>query len=131
MYHCSIRFYLLGEPCEIFETIKGMPSLEHFRHEFLESDRPEEALAAEADVILAHLQNRDVRETMQALIDARDKRQTRQSVRLILLMEKNQIGLLQEFLAEVADIWILPMTEEEVRFRFFRWQQANQAEKEA
>ncbi len=131
MYHCSIRFYLLGEPCEIFETIKGMPSLEHFRHEFLESDRPEEALAAEADVILAHLQNRDVKETMQALIAARDKRQTRQSVRLILLMEKNQIGLLQEFLEEVADIWILPMTEEEVRFRFFRWQQANQAEKEA
>ena len=59
MYHCSIRFYLLGKPDKIFETIKGMPSLEHLRHEFIEGDRPEEA--AEADVILADLENTDVK----------------------------------------------------------------------
>ncbi len=124
MYHCSIRFYLLGKPDKIFETIKGMPSLEHFRHEFIEGDRPEEA--AEADVILADLENTDVKEMVQTLVSVKKK-----DVALILLMKKDQIGLLGELLAEVADIWTLPMTEEETRFRFLRWQQAWQAEKEA
>ena len=42
---------------------------------------------------------------------------------LILLLDRNQISLLSDSLSEVKDIWIMPMSEEEVKFRFLRWQQ--------
>lgn len=53
MYHCHIQFYLSGHPCRVSDIIKEILPLEHFTHGFLESDKPEEALAAEADVILS------------------------------------------------------------------------------
>ena len=59
MYHCHIHFYLAGRSCQIFETIKMISPLEHFAHTFIESERPEEDLAAKADVILADLQEFD------------------------------------------------------------------------
>lgn len=48
MYHCHILFYLIGYQHKVFETVKEMSPLTHFSHEFLESDKPEEALAAKA-----------------------------------------------------------------------------------
>ena len=49
MYHCRVRFYLLGGQCEIFETVKEMSPLEHFTHEYLESDEPQESLTSGCD----------------------------------------------------------------------------------
>ena len=43
---------------------------------------------------------------------------------LILLAEKEQIPLLTRMLDGVKDIWTLPMSGEEIRFHFLRWQQA-------
>ncbi|MDE7285201.1 MAG: hypothetical protein K2N85_16705, partial [Lachnospiraceae bacterium] len=60
MYHCHIRFYLIGCRCSAFEVIKNMPPLEKFTHEFTESDVPAETLTANADVILAYIQDGDV-----------------------------------------------------------------------
>ena len=68
MYHCHIHFYLTGCQNKEFEIIKEMSPLSHFTHTFSESIRPEKALAANADVILAYLHNLDVQETMQALL---------------------------------------------------------------
>ena len=53
MYHCHVQIYLAGSSCEAFETVKGMPPLEHFSHSFLESAGLDEGLAAQADLILA------------------------------------------------------------------------------
>lgn len=53
MYHCHTHFYLVGCQCRESEIIRGITPLEHFSHEFSESDSPEETLAAAADVILA------------------------------------------------------------------------------
>lgn len=44
MYHCYTRFYLLGSQSQVFKTIKEMPPLEHFTHEFYESDQIEEII---------------------------------------------------------------------------------------
>lgn len=41
MYHCHIHFYLTGHRRELFDAVKGMAPLEHFTHEFSESDIPE------------------------------------------------------------------------------------------
>ena len=118
MYHCHIHFYLTGCQNKEFEIIKEMSPLSHFTHTFSESIRPEKALAANADVILAYLHNVDVQETMQALLSYKGE-----SAELILLADKEQVTLLSDFLTEIKDIWITPISEEEIRFRFLRWQQ--------
>lgn len=125
MYHCHIHFYLTGCQNKEFEIIKEMSPLSHFTHTFSESIRPEKALAANADVILAYLHNLDVQETMQALLSYK-----KESSELILLADKEQVALLSDFLTEIKDIWITPLLEDEIRFRFLRWQQTCKTSKD-
>jgi PAS domain S-box-containing protein len=100
-----------------------MPSLEYFTHVFSESVRPDRALASEAELILANLTELDAKEALAALLpDGTDETQ------VILLADKEQARLLAgdpDFAnyAAVKDIWISPLSEEEVQFRFSRWQQ--------
>lgn len=118
MYHCHVHFYLLGQQSRIFDVIKEMPPLEHFAHEYMESSEPKQELAAKADVIIADLHDLDAKAAVKELIQAKP-----QSAELILLAEKEQIGVFVDYFAELKDIWICPMPEEEIRFRFLRWQQ--------
>lgn len=118
MYHCNVHFYLTGHQRKVFEIIKGMSPLTDFTHEFTESSRPDAALAAEADVIIADLQDMDVLETAELLLSAK-----KEDTELILLADKDQILLMSDKLAEIRDIWTLPMSDDEIRFRFLRWQQ--------
>ncbi len=118
MYHCHIHFYFMGQPCRVFEMIKEMPALEHFSHEFLESERPEGALTAKADVIVADLQDMDVKQGVRALITGKSK-----EAQLILLADQSQIALLEDDLPKINDIWVYPMSDQEIRFRILRWQQ--------
>ncbi|MCI8408216.1 MAG: response regulator [Lachnospiraceae bacterium] len=118
MYHCRIHFYLLGHQCRVFDVIKEISPLEHFTHEFLESDDPKSVFAAKADVILADIQDLDVQETVQMLNASK-----KNDAEVILLADKEQITLLTEYLTEIKDIWTMPMSDEETRFHFLRWQQ--------
>lgn len=119
MYQCHVQFYLLSQRCSVFEIIKKMPPLERFTHEFLESEQPVEALAAQADVILADFEMLGLT-GIQTLISAKSRK-----AQLILLAEKHQMECLNDVTPDLMDIWICPMSEEEVRFRFLRWQQDN------
>ena len=125
MYHCHLKFYLLGRQSRIFEIIKEMPPLEHFTHEYMESSYPEQTLAQKADVILADLQDLNTKEAVQELIQAKPV-----EAELILLAEKEKISIILEEFSKVKDIWICPMSQEEIRFRFFRWQQEYKKSKE-
>lgn len=118
MYRCHIHFYLAGRSCRTFEIIKEMSPLVSFAHEFLESDRPEEELAARADVIVADLQGTDAKEVLQALVSAR-----REDAEIILLADRDEIPAVSDYFSEIKDIWTLPLSEKEIRFRFLRWQQ--------
>ena len=158
MYHCQIHFYLAGHSCRTFEMIKECVPLDHFIHTFTESCCPEQAPASKADVILANLQGTEAEETLRALVLM--KRKDAQLILLagredaVLLAEKfpwsgvsclrseegaeglrnqkNQVTESTELpLAQVKDIWMLPMSDGEIRFRFFRWQQDYKAEKDA
>lgn len=125
MYHCHVRFYLAGPQCRIFEIVKEMPSLEHFTHEFSESNEPESALIARADVILINLQQAEPKEILKTLLKHRPR-----ETELIFLAEKNQIPDMADALSEIQDIWITPMSEEEIRFRFLKWQQQYKMQKD-
>ena len=122
MYHCHLQFYLTGYQNSIFEVIKKTAPLENFNHEFSESDEPDGALAAGADVILANLQGMNAKEALYTLLGAKKK-----EADLILVLEKGQFAFegpeAENALKEIRDIWTLPMSEAEVGFRFKKWQQ--------
>ncbi len=125
MYHYHIRFYLPGQPCREFEQIKKLPPLASFTHGFSESGLPDSGLAAQADVILANLRNLDAQKAIADLLCAK-----RGEAELILLAEKSQFGCISDALGGIRDVWICPMADDEIQFRFVRWQQAYQTGKD-
>ncbi len=118
MYHCHIRFYLTGHTCGTFDILKEISPLERFTHEFIESVQPVEEQVSRADMILANLQGEECRSVLQTLVSG-----MRSEAGLIVLADKEQIPLLEEYMEELQDIWTLPMTDTESRFRILRWQQ--------
>lgn len=134
MYRCQLQLYLTGRECRVFQIMKELPPLEPFTHEFLQTSKPEEASAATADVIVVNLQDMDPGESLQALISMKPE-----ECRLVLLADSHQIKLLtQELttetagqLAEIADIWTMPMSDGEIRFRMLKLQQFYKMEKDA
>ncbi|MDE6923911.1 MAG: PAS domain-containing protein, partial [Acetatifactor sp.] len=142
MYNCHLHIYLAGQPCRAFEVIREMPPLEHFTHTFSESGSLEAAMASGADVIIADLSDQEIRTALQVLTSEENH-----ASQIILLADKDQTDLLTkepEFLnmtetagvhhisgacdthrtGRICDIWICPMSDGEVRFRFLRWQQS-------
>ena len=95
-----------------------MEPLDHFTHTYSASDELEEALAAGADVVLAGLDGGDGENLLARLAACMNG-----GAELILLADKEQISRLTGDLSAVGDIWTLPMSAGEVRFRFLRWQQ--------
>lgn len=124
MYHCHIHFYLVGCRCSAFEEIKKMQPLEQFTHEFTESDVPVEAFTANADVILAYLNGEDAKEAVRTLVSGKKK-----DAELILIADKDGTPN-GDILDEIKDIWPLPMSDDEIRFRFTRWQQTYKMSKD-
>ncbi len=117
MYHCQIQFYLIGGHNPIFESMKEITPLEHFTHSFRESGEPEAEAAAQADVIFADLRGTDMEKTLSILTECRKK-----EAELILLADREQSMSLPEDMAGIEDIWLLPISDRELRFRFGKWQ---------
>ncbi len=126
MYHCHIHFYLTGCQDKLFDIIKQAAPLAQFTHTFTESDAPQKDLAAKADVIFADIHDMDAREALATLLAGK-----REDAELILLADKSQMALLSPSFSGIRDIWTLPMSEEELSFRFLRWQSGCKAEKDA
>ncbi|MCI9156503.1 MAG: response regulator [Lawsonibacter sp.] len=117
MYHCLVQFYLVGCQREMPELIQDSVPLEHFTHQFSKSDEPDEALAARADVIFADMRKLAGKGALQRLLAGK-----RDGAQLILLAGAEQAEELID--CQPYDIWIVPMSQAELRFRFLRWQQA-------
>ncbi len=47
----------------------------------------------------------------------------KEDAEIILLADKEQVQVLSDNLSEITDIWTLPLSDEEIHFRFLRWQQ--------
>jgi len=123
MYHCQVHFYLIGNNCKAFETIENIAPLEHFTHKFSKSDKPDKILTNNADVIFANLQNTETE--LETLILNKNE-----NTELILLTDKNQMSLLTDYLPKIKDIWTTPISDEEITFRFIRWQQSYKMSKD-
>ena len=115
MYHCHVSFYLAGSRCRAFEIIKEISPLEQFAHEFVSSDLIERP-AAPVSVIIADVRDRDERAAAESLTGGGSSGEE-----LILIADREQVSGLSEFLPKIKDLWIMPMSDEEVRFRFLRW----------
>ena len=120
MYTCCLQIYITGQPSHTLDVIKKMPSLVNFTHIFSESDEPEAALTAKADLIISDLSNTDLHHTVQLLLENR-----RKEAQIILLADKKQMQTLcsHPVLKDITDVWITPMSDDEIRFRFLRWQE--------
>lgn len=138
MYQCHLYFNLIGHQNKSFEIIKKMPPLEHFTHDFYESDMPDQDMIQKADVILADLKGADAPGVLKALFSqpiqtsqmpGEEKSQPKVP-EYIILADKNQIPLLTDYLSFIKDIWITPAGEDEIRFRFLRWQQTCKMDKD-
>ena len=126
MYHCHVQFYLLTRREEDFNSIRAMPPLKAFTHDFFVSGSLQSQPLGQADVILADLREREAEETLAALAAG-----MREGAQLILLAEQGQAESPETSLEQVWDIWRLPMPERELRFRFLRWQQEYKRIKDA
>ena len=102
-----------------------MAPMESFTHTFLESGDPQKEPAAGADVIFADLRGMDGACAAGELISWK-----KPGTKLILLAEREQMDVLSDCLPQIQDIWILPMSDEELRFRFLRWQQSYKQQKD-
>ncbi len=121
MYHCHLHLYFIGKQKPVWELLKQMPPLPLFTHTFMESDVFEEALAQKADVIFSATQDVTLQE-VQSLPPQTE---------LILLANSRQIaGLEEAWFARALDIWILPMSDKEIHFRFLQWQKSCKADKD-
>jgi len=119
MYQATISFYLIGCQAQVLEAIGQLPPPEDLTYRFVESGEPEADLLAQADVILANLQGADAPARTRALLAAK-----KPQAQLLLLAEREQFPALEDCLSEVEELWLLPMSQGELRFRFQSWQRA-------
>jgi len=117
MYHCLTHFYLVGLERGAAETLKKMPPLDNFTHQFTESGRPAPSLAGQADVILADLRQLDGAAVGELL------RAKSPEAQLILMAGQEQLPLVSEYLPQLSGVWTAPLTEELLQFHFRQWQQ--------
>ena len=116
MYRCHMEFYLVNCPPDVLETVQQLPPLDGFNHSFLDSNEPREALLSRADVVLAvPVAGAD---SVRALAEG-----MKEDARLILLADQKQAAGLGESLSLADELWTLPMTGAELKFRFTRWQE--------
>ena len=118
MYRCHMNFCLIGCRPEVEQTIKKIPPLEAFTHAFTHSGAPEWEEVFRADVILAELAALGGAEGLKKLAAGKKDR-----AQIILLADKEQLDGLGGELSLADELWRLPMSEQELSFRFRRWQE--------
>ena len=120
MSHCRLAFACVGCHPEVFEPIKAMPAPAPFTHAITVSELPDPAFVGSADVIFADLRDMDPG-GLQVIISRK-----KESAQLILLADLERFRLTADQLAQAVDLWVMPMSEDELRFHFLRWQQTYQ-----
>lgn len=116
MYHCHVRFYFTGEHREVFDVIKGFEPPRNFDYAFKESAKPITEDVRNADVIVADY---DDFGSAKALKDA--FAEMKANVEFILLVGRDN-DIYADDLGFVSDVWTVPMSENEIKFRFLRCQ---------
>ncbi len=119
MYRCHLNFYLVGRRRDIPDIIEKMPPLDRFTHAFSQSEEPERAAAAAADVILADFSDTDARAALEKLLEFKSPQSE-----CILIARQDQLDEVGELLPKLADVWTAPLPDEAVRMHFLRFQES-------
>ena len=124
MYHHHIEVCFVGPRKELWAPIKDEQAPEGFTCVCQESARAEDAPLERADLILVDLQALGA-QALGPLLSERKR-----DAGLIVLAVGEQFPLLSPHLGQITDVWMLPMSEEELRFRFRRWLDSFRANRE-
>ncbi len=121
MYTCHLHIALLGKDCLAFRIIREMPPLASFVHYF--TDDPHEA-----DLLFLNLDgSADPVKDMDAALAAK-----REDAKVIpLATHEDKYPYFVPILDQLTDVWKLPMTENEIRFRFHSCQTRFKEDKDA
>ncbi|MBQ9929033.1 MAG: sensor domain-containing diguanylate cyclase [Lachnospiraceae bacterium] len=128
MYHCNIHISFWNVSSEIRNTIKEMEPVPQFFHQVVDSNLPQVIQLKKADFILADLHQYagDEQAGIEFLLNHK-----KEDSDLILCVEKSQVeSVLSLAGAEITDIWILPLSAEEVKFHFRKWQENKKVQKD-
>lgn len=128
MYHCNIHISFWNVSSEIRNTIKEMEPVPQFFHQVVDSNLPQVLQLKKADFILADLHQYagDEQAGIEFLLNHK-----KEDSDLILCIEKSQVeSVLSLAGAEITDVWILPLSVEEVRFHFRKWQESKKVQKD-
>ena len=124
VYYHHIQICFIGSRDELLTPIREEILPEGFTCDFTRCAQAEGALLEHADLILADLQTLGV-EALEPILSSRKK-----DAGLIVLSGEEQFPQLSARLAQITDLWKLPMPEEETRFRFRRWLDSFRANQE-
>ncbi|MCM1023409.1 MAG: response regulator [Prevotella sp.] len=125
MYHCHVHFYFIGEKNRLFELMKEMPPLENFTHSFCESVCFEKESAEKADAVFAAVNGGKAEEAFRIASEIKE------DAELILLADNDAVPALCGKAENIGDIWHMPMSDEELKFRFLKWQRDLKADRDA
>lgn len=128
MYHCNIHISFWNVSSEIRNTIKEIEPVPQFFHQVVDSNLPQVIQLKKADFILADLHQYagDEQAGIEFLLNHK-----KEDSDLILCVEKSQVeSVLSLAGAEITDIWILPLSAEEVKFHFRKWQENKKVQKD-
>lgn len=122
MYHCNLQLYFIGFLPDSFNLLKEIAPLEGFSHRFSSSSSVQTDLLKSADTIFLCLE--DKKDLQQVLSCKKDGSQ------VIVLAEKDKTEALSEYYEQTDDIWILPLSDQELIYRFKKWQKAQKTDKD-
>lgn len=116
MYHCKVCITFIQVPKELEMAVREEEPLSKFSHEFSSSERLEKQLIQDADLLFLYCDEAREKTLSEILSGVKEKAQ-------VILCTEGDFGFTKD-LANVYDVWKLPVTADEVRFRFRNWQKA-------
>lgn len=112
MYHCNVNFCFWGCTEKMIGIIQSIPVPNHFFYKFTIGSQTDDI--ADADIVFLKT---DHASDLNNIISAKSP-----ETQIILLTSKENFCKFGGCLADISDIWTIPLSEEELRFRFIRWQ---------
>ena len=122
MYRCHLNIYLIGSQLDSFEILKGMSPLENFTHTFFQSPSPERDLTEKADAVFLWLEKEN---DLRTVLSYKKK-----STALVVISEANKKDGLLSCSDRLDDVWVLPLSNDELKFRFLTWQKHQKLDKD-
>ena len=116
MHHYHVQFYFIGSRQKLFAPVQDSVPPTGCTYTYTTSDQVERALLESADLIFADLPILGI-ETLETLISGK-----KADADLIVFATAEQVTQLSGHYNLLKDIWTLPISDQEIRFRFQSWQ---------